>query len=510
MRFSHRDSRRIAPLLFLGALQVFSVSAFPQGTLAPPGAPAPTMKTLDQVEARTPIDAAHTPGDSTNLFIISNSGSYYLTGNVTGASGKNGIVINADNVTVNLNGFTLSGGNGSLKGVVVAGARQNITISTGIVSGWGGTGADASTASNSQLFGLLLSGNGGDGLVAGSASVVRNIVASNNGGSGIHVIGANCRVEDNNSASNGGSGIRIDAPGNLIIKNNATSNATADYTIAAGSSYGQVVVAPGAGFTNATAWANFSSSCMAGQVFCAGACTNLSTDTANCGSCGNACTVANGTAGCNAGNCIIAACNVGFSNCNNQYADGCEVNTGADVSNCGGCGIVCANVANATRACTAGACVIAACNAGFANCNNIYNDGCEVNTNTNVSNCGSCGNVCNVANGTAGCAAGACTVVACNAGFGNCNNNPADGCEVSLNTNVANCGGCGIVCSSNHITPTCTAGQCNGTCSAGFADCDGNKQTNGCEVNTQTDPNNCGTCGHVCAGVHICSAGVCQ
>ena len=33
-------------------------SAFPQGSLTPPGAPAPTMKTLDQVEALTPVDSA--------------------------------------------------------------------------------------------------------------------------------------------------------------------------------------------------------------------------------------------------------------------------------------------------------------------------------------------------------------------------------------------------------------------------------------------------------------------
>ena len=38
------------------------------------------------------------------------------------------------------------------------------------------------------------------------------------------------------------------------------------------------------------------------------------------------------------------------------------------------------------------------------------------------------------------------------------------------------------MCSANHIAPACGGGTCNGTCAAGFADCNGNKQSDGCEV----------------------------
>jgi hypothetical protein len=76
-----------------------------QGILTPPGAPVPTMKTLDQIEPRIPISALP--------FTISASGSYYVTGNLTGVVGQHGISINADNVTLNLRGFEIVGPGGA-------------------------------------------------------------------------------------------------------------------------------------------------------------------------------------------------------------------------------------------------------------------------------------------------------------------------------------------------------------------------------------------------------------
>ena len=78
----------------------FAVSSSFAGSLAPPGgAVSSTMKDLDAVEPRVEINQINTPGDVDSLFKITQPGSYYLGGNVTGVVNKHGIKIAANSVT---------------------------------------------------------------------------------------------------------------------------------------------------------------------------------------------------------------------------------------------------------------------------------------------------------------------------------------------------------------------------------------------------------------------------
>jgi hypothetical protein len=113
-------------LLFTLALQPSTLLA--QGSLTPPGAPAPTMKTLQQVEPRVPI--------STAPFTISQPGSYYLTTNLS-VSGGNAITIATNGVTLDLNGFTIASTAPSATGygIYINSGLRNIAIQNGHIQG---------------------------------------------------------------------------------------------------------------------------------------------------------------------------------------------------------------------------------------------------------------------------------------------------------------------------------------------------------------------------------------
>ncbi|MFO0607205.1 MAG: fibrinogen-like YCDxxxxGGGW domain-containing protein [Polyangiales bacterium] len=242
--------------------------------------------------------------------------------------------------------------------------------------------------------------------------------------------------------------------------------------------------------------------CAAGTTNCSGDCVNTGTDPRNCGACGRACSLANvAVNACVAGGCVIGGCGVGFGDCDGMAANGCETNVRAsDVNNCGGCGVVC-RFANAAAGCASGACALGACSAGFANCDGSAANGCEVNVNVDNANCGGCGRAC-----AAGqvCASGTC-MTTCASGTTNCS-----GTCANTATDPSNCGACGTACAlANVSTQACAAGACAvGACAAGFGNCN-TTAADGCEVNLNTSAANCGRCGNACATGLTCVAGTC-
>ncbi len=200
-------------------------------------------------------------------------------------------------------------------------------------------------------------------------------------------------------------------------------------------------------------------------------------------------------------------CPAGQSVCN-----GACVDTVRDVRHCGGCGVVCA-VVQGQPACSGGVCRVASCTAGFADCDGNAANGCEVDTRSNARHCGRCDNLCNFPGAGAVCAAGVCQRTTCETGRGDCDGNAANGCETALATSTLHCGACGNPCAPANATPSCQSGACRvGLCAAGFGDCDGNA-ANGCEVDTRTSLAHCGACGRGCTaptnGEATCGAGVC-
>lgn len=129
----------------IGAVILLQSAVVTAGPLTPPAGPiAGTMKTISEVEPRTAINAVNTPGDANSLYKITQPGSYYLTGNITGVAGKHGVEIAASGVTLDLNGFRLSGNSSTLDGIAITQSQgRGIIIRNGTVELWGDCGIEA-------------------------------------------------------------------------------------------------------------------------------------------------------------------------------------------------------------------------------------------------------------------------------------------------------------------------------------------------------------------------------
>ncbi len=108
-------------LIAFGSLFALPTTGLAQGSLTPPpGAPAPSMKSLTDLDTklstlvakadpRTPLSQATLDDSGAGYIVINTSGSYYFTSNIViPNSSILGIYINAPDVTLDLNGYTLS------------------------------------------------------------------------------------------------------------------------------------------------------------------------------------------------------------------------------------------------------------------------------------------------------------------------------------------------------------------------------------------------------------------
>ncbi len=180
----------------------------------------------------------------------------------------------------------------------------------------------------------------------------------------------------------------------------------------------------------------------------------------------------------------------------------------SDVHTCGTCSNDCASLSHVSgpATCSGGRCAFPAssCASGFGDCNGDPADGCEASLSTS-DHCGACSNACSGA--TPACSASGLSSPQC---VSTCTGTVCGGACVDTESDSSHCGGCGNACSLAHGTASCVASACAiASCSAGFADCDG-IAANGCETDL-SQATHCGGCNTAatptaCAGgTPVCS-----
>ena len=250
------SSRRVVCFASIATATLVALSgSIFAGPLNPPtSAVSSTYKTLDEVEPRIIINQTNTPGDPGAVFLITQPGSYYLTGNVIGQAGKTGIRIKASCVKLDLMGFHVIGVAGAVNGIDCAVAInpsiRNVEVCNGCVRGWqNGIDLSSTTATNVIIDDIRASDNSIHGIAAGNGSLITKCVAFangttgtltfggiycgsygtiigctsyNNGGDGIFA-NTGCTVVDCNLSQNLGAGIQITTNctvrGNTCIEN---------------------------------------------------------------------------------------------------------------------------------------------------------------------------------------------------------------------------------------------------------------------------------------------------
>jgi parallel beta-helix repeat protein len=145
---------------------------------------------------------------------INSSGSYYLTNDLqTSSANSDAIHINADNVTLDLMGFSLIGrGSGTGIGILISG-QQNVEIRNGTIRDFGGDGIyendDEEKGGAHRVINVRVFSNGGNGIDLGGVDhLVRSSTVLGNGFGGIFV-GPYSKVRECKVSTNLGHGIEL-------------------------------------------------------------------------------------------------------------------------------------------------------------------------------------------------------------------------------------------------------------------------------------------------------------
>ncbi len=180
-----------------------------------------------------------TPGDAAGFPVtIAAAGSYRLAGNLQVRSNRNGILVTAAEVSIDLNGFTIDGRDAALTGIV--GNQRSLTVRNGTIRNFKNSGI-STVGALLIVEDMRISENDQNGILNetnGFARVIDNTIFSN-GFQGI-ACAQTCHVEgnivSNNGAQSGSSGIFMGS--GTVLGNTITGNASFGINATLSTGYG--------------------------------------------------------------------------------------------------------------------------------------------------------------------------------------------------------------------------------------------------------------------------------
>lgn len=304
------------------------------------------MKKLDEVEPRTNLQAtpASAGVDTSHAdyhFIINQPGSYYLSANLV-VTKTNGIQINAEGVTLDLNGFQVSRATPAGSGIEIPDASLRATVRNGTIKGF--VIGIFGMAKTSAFRDLAVAGCTSSGISAGEGAILESCRARNNSGGAAISAGkgstlSNCVANGNTTtiginASSGCVLTNCSAYGNTgtfaisVSTGCVLTNCSASFNTGEGSPSAGINATNGSTLTNCTAYFNTS---------------NATTPTFTSGmgfSLGSGCTIQNSVAQKNLGDairvtegCLVRENDCGFSSAGIHLSGGNNWVEGNNVMN---------------------------------------------------------------------------------------------------------------------------------------------------------------------------------
>jgi hypothetical protein len=154
-------------------------------------------------------------------FTISAPGFYYLSGNLTYTGTSEAITVNADDVTLDLMGFSLNSNSRHAGMGITITEQKNVEIRNGTVRGFNFALAEAnSNGANHRVINVRVIDNNYGVVLAGQGHLIKGCMASNNIIEGLTLGGSNSAIIGNVVHTCGGDGIR----GSGTVSGNVVSN----------------------------------------------------------------------------------------------------------------------------------------------------------------------------------------------------------------------------------------------------------------------------------------------